>query len=223
MKCFQRSKKCRSKHPPNTAASKPHTDKKHPTTMKARDSMLNQCYLKYNFCFTELRLKSQPLQNLKHQDHQEKFTSCLVIIWSFITAVIGNNSQWYFIFLKIQYLYFPHQSKRFIILFANDSLSNVADKTKKKKIKKAKPLCNIFCINLILTLISVKQTYISGVLLNYSRFNVHYMEKNSPEEWICLVKKVDAGQTMSDDPKKPAKARNVALHPEVHLCKKWTG
>lgn len=138
MKCFQRSKKCRSKHPPNTAASKPHTDKKHPTTMKARDSMLNQCYLKYNFCFTELRLKSQPLQNLKHQDHQEKFTSCLVIIWSFITAVIGNNSQWYFIFLKIQYLYFPHQSKRFIILFANDSLSNVADKTKKKKNQKSK-------------------------------------------------------------------------------------
>lgn len=116
----------------------PTQTKKHPTTMKARDSMLNQCYLKYNFCFTELRLKSQPLQNLKHQDHQEKFTSCLVIIWSFITAVIGNNSQWYFIFLKIQYLYFPHQSKRFIILFANDSLSNVADKTKKKKNQKSK-------------------------------------------------------------------------------------
>lgn len=42
---------------------------------------------------------------------------------------------------------------------------------------------------------------------------MYYMEKTSPEERICLVKKI-TWMRVSDDPKNPAKARNVALHPE---------
>lgn len=43
----------------------------------------------------------------------------------------------------------------------------------------------------------------------------------------CQKGKVDAGQTTSDDPKNPAKARNIGLHPEevphlsedAHACR----
>lgn len=39
----------------------------------------------------------------------------------------------------------------------------------------------------------------------------------------CQKDNMDEGQTISHDPKNPAKARNIPPHPEVPVYEKWNG